>query len=74
MYRYNIHSASLKGTYLVLLCALRELLELRVQHGELASDALYSGVQTPVLTVLCIEVIFIALTLLLGANHHVLPG
>lgn len=58
-----------KKMYLVLVCALLELFELIVEHSELPSDALYPSVQTPVLTVLCVEIVFIPLTLLRRTNY-----
>lgn len=57
--------------YLILICALLQLFKLSVQHSELPGDALYSCVESPVLTILGIKVILIALTLLLGANLSV---
>lgn len=59
--------------YLVLVCALLKLFQLVVEDGELPGDALYSSMQTPVLTVLCIEIVFIPLPLLRGGDHRVLP-
>ena len=59
--------------HLVLVCALRELLELSIQDGELPGDALDPRVQPPVLAVLCVEVRLIGLPLLRRANHQVLP-
>lgn len=63
----------LQGVYLVLVCALLELLELSVEHSELPSDALYPRVEATVLTVLSIKVILVGLTLLGRANHGILP-
>lgn len=63
----------LPATYLVLVCALLELFQLIVKHSELLSDALYPSMQTPVLTVLSIEIIFIPLTLIWRGNHSVFP-
>lgn len=57
---------------LVLVCALLELFKLIVKHSELPGDALYSSMQTPVLTVLGVEIVLIPLTLLLSADHCVL--
>lgn len=57
--------------YLILICALLELFKLSVQHSELPGDTLYSCVESSVLTILCVKVILIALTLLLGANLSV---
>lgn len=51
-----------------------ELFELIVKHSELPGDALYPSMQTPVLTVLGVEIVFIPLTLLQRADHRVLPG
>lgn len=62
-----------KGIYLVLFCALLELFELIVKHSELPSDALYPSMQTPVLAVLGVEIVFIPLTLLWRADHCILP-
>lgn len=50
-----------------------ELFELIVKHSELPGDALYPSMQTPVLTVLGVEIVFIPLTLLWRANYCVLP-
>lgn len=50
--------------YLVFLGALQELLELGVELGEAAGDALYPRVQVPVLAVLRVEVVLVALALL----------
>lgn len=58
--------------YLVLVCALLELFEFRVEYCELPGDALYPCVQTPVLAVLSVEVILVTLTLLLRTDHCVL--
>ena len=63
----------MRSTYLILVCALWKLFELGVQHGELPGDALYPCMQATVLTVLCVEVSLVTLTLLRGANHCVLP-
>lgn len=57
--------------YLILICALLELFKLCVQHSELPGDTLYSCVESPVLTILCVKVVLIALTLLLGADLSV---
>lgn len=65
--------ASFGEIYLVLVCALLELFELVVKHSELPGDALYPSMQTPVLTVLGVEIVFIPLTLLRRADHRVLP-
>lgn len=62
------------GLYLVLVCALMELFQLVVEHSELPGDAVYPGVQTPVLTVLGVEIVFIPLPLLRRGDHRVLPG
>ena len=71
---YNTQCTHLmEYTYLILVCALRELFELGVQHSELPGDALYPCMQATVLTVLGIEVVFVTLTLLRGADHRVLP-
>ena len=59
--------------YLVFVCALLQLLELGVQYGELASDALDASVQPPVFAVLQVKVILVGLPLLRGFNHSVLP-
>lgn len=59
--------------YLVFICALLQLLELGVQYGELACDALNTCMQPPVFAVLRVEVILVALPLLRGGNHSVLP-
>lgn len=64
---------SLRKIYLVLVCALLELFELIVKHSELPGDALYPSMQTPIFTVLGVEIVFIALTLFLRANYCVLP-
>lgn len=61
------------GVYLVLVCALLELFELVVKHGEMPSDALYPSMQTPVLTVFGIEIVFIPLALLRRADHQIFP-
>lgn len=60
--------------YLVLVCALLKLFQLVVEHSELPGDALYSSMQTPVLAVLCVEIVFIPLALLWGGDHCVLSG
>lgn len=59
--------------YLVLVCALLELFELVVKHGEVASDALYPSVQPPVLAVFSVEVVLVPLALLRRADHRVFP-
>lgn len=61
------------GVYLVLVCALLELFKLVVQDSEMPSDALYPSVQTSVLTVLGVEIIFVPLPLLRRADHRVFP-
>lgn len=58
--------------YLVLVCALLELFEFRVEYSELPSDALYPRMEAPVLAVLRVEVVFVSLTLLGRAYHCVL--
>lgn len=60
------------NAYLVLVCALLELFELRVEYRELSGDALYARVEAPVLAVLRVEVVLVTLTLLLRTDHHVL--
>lgn len=65
--------AHASAVYLVLVCALLELFELVVQHSEMSSDALYPSVQTPVLTVLGVEIVFIPLALLRRADHRIFP-
>lgn len=61
------------GVYLVLVCALLELFKLVVKYGEMPSDALYPSMQTPVLTVFSIEIVFIPLALLRRADHRISP-
>lgn len=61
------------GVYLVLICALLELFELVVEHGEMASDALYPSMQTPVLTVFGVKIVFIPLPLIGRADHRIFP-
>lgn len=39
----------------------------------MSSDALYPSVQTPVLTVLGVEIVFIPLALLRRADHRIFP-
>ncbi len=58
--------------YLILVSALLELFELWVEYSELPGDALDPCVEAPVLAVLCVEVVFVTLTLLLWAYHGVL--
>lgn len=50
-----------------------ELSQLIVKHSELSSDALYPSMQTPVLTILSVEIIFIPLALLWRVYHCILP-
>lgn len=59
--------------YLVLVCALLELFKLIIEHSELPGDALYSSMQSPILAVLGVEIIFIPLTLLRRADHCIFP-
>lgn len=61
------------GVYLVLVCALLELFELIVKYREVSSDALYPSMQTPILTVLGVEIVFIPLALLWRADHRIVP-
>lgn len=63
-----------KGPHLVLLGALGELPELGVQLREAPCDLLDAGVQVTVLTVLSVEVILVALTLLGGGDGGVFSG
>lgn len=60
-----------KGPHLVLLGALGELPELGVQLREAPCDLLDAGVQVTVLTVLGVEVVLVALTLLRGGDGGV---
>lgn len=60
--------------YLILICALLQLFQLSIQHGELPGDALYSRMESPVLAILRIKVVLVRLPLLLGANLSVFPA
>lgn len=68
-----VSAAHTPGVHLVLVCALLELFELVVKYGKMPSDALYPSMQTPVLTVFGVEIVFILLALLRRADHRIFP-